>query len=685
MAVDVAARPARVSALAGLARVPSALALGSLVAAGTAARWLVAGWHATPYYFPDEYLYSALAEGIAREGLPTVHGVPAAFPALLQPLLTSPFWLAGDPALALALTQGLNALAVSLAAVPAYLLARTVGVGKGFSLAVAALAAAVPGGIFASFVLADPIAYPLALAAVWLAVRVATRPSGRAQAAFVAVAGLAVLARVQYAVLAFVLLAAVAAADGRRGLRALRPTLAVHGVGAIAAAVVGLGYYRGVLEFDVRPGALLLWAGRDAMVLAYGAGWILVPGALAGLVLALARPGRPAERAFATATAVLAGLLVLQSALYETNAPTDAVAKVHERYFFVLAPLLALAFALWARRGAPHRGPVALGALALLALSARVPLAEYTVAQGKADSPTLRAVYELGESVGIADASLAVAVLAALLSLGAAAAAYRPRLGVPSALAAALVASCSIGAGAYAFDRNASPEFMAGGLPSDARWVDRSGLGAVSLLALPRYEDGYAFLNLFWNRSVERVLLLEAPELDPFGNERVQVTSDGRLLAAGETVRSSLLVRTHGSQALFDGVEQVAAGPGMELLRPRGTPRLRLLAAGFYADGRLAPIAALTAWGGPVAVRVSLHAQEQAAVTIGDRRIALRAGERVQVELEVAPHPVGDVPRHRLGGHRTRRVAHLRRSSRRGAAPAAPAEKPRSRPARRGP
>jgi hypothetical protein len=636
MAVDVAARPVRVSALAWLARVPAALALGSLVAAGTAARWLVGGWHATPYYFPDEYLYSALAEGIARDGLPSVHGIPAAFPALLQPLLTAAFWLPGDPGLALALTQGLNALAVSLAAVPAYLLARTVGAGKGLSLVVATLAAAVPGAVFASFVLADPIAYPLALTAVWLAVRVATEPSGRAQAAFLAVAGLAVLARVQYAVLALVLLAAVVAVDGRRGLRALRPTLAVLGVGAVAAAVAGLGYYRGVLEFDVRPTALLVWAGRDAMVLAYSAGWILVPGALAGLVLALVRPGSRAERAFGAATAALAALLVLQSALYETNAPSEAVAKVHERYFFVVAPLLALAFGLWARRGAPHRAPVALGALALLAVSARVPLSGYTVGQGKADSPTLRAVYELGEVVGIADASLVVAALAALLSLGAVAGAYRPRLGTPTVLAAALAASCAIGAGAYAFDRNASPEFMAAGLPADARWVDRSGLGSVSLLVLPRSEDSYAFLNLFWNRSVGRVLLLGAPELDPFGNERVAVAPDGRLLAADETVRSPLLVQTHGSQAIFDGAELVAAGPGMELLRPRGTPRLRLLAAGFYADGRLAPISALSAWGEPVTVRLAFHAQEQAVVTVGDRRIALRAGERRAVDVEVA-------------------------------------------------
>lgn len=636
MAVDVAARPVRVPALARVARVPAALVLASLVAAGAAVRWLLAGWHVTPYYFPDEYLYSALAEGIAEGGLPTVRGVSAAFPALLQPLLTAPFWLPGDPELALALTQGLNAIAVSLAVVPAYLLARAVGAGRGGSLAVAAAAAAVPGAIFASFVLADPIAYPLVLTALWLAVRAAAAPSGRAQVAFLAVAGLAVLARAQYAVLVPALVAAVLAVDGRRGLRALRPTLVVLAAGALAAAVAGLGYYDRVLELDVRPGGLVAWAGKDAMVLAYAAGWIVVPGALAGLALALLRPQGRAERAFGAAAVTLAGLLVLQSALYETNAPTDAVAKVHERYFFVVAPLLVLAFVLWARRGAPHRRAVALGALAMLAVSARVPLSGYTVGQGKADSPTLRAVHELGEAVGLADASLAVAGLAAVLSLGAVAAAYRPRVGAPAALAAAVVAACALGAGAYAFDHRAAPAFRAGGAPADVRWVDRAGLGSVSLLVLPRPEPSYAFLNLFWNRSVDRVLLLGAPRLDPFGNEPVEVAADGRLLASGETVRSPLLVQTYGSQARFEGAELVEAGPGMELLRPRGTPRLRLLAAGFYADGRLAPLSSLTVWGPALTVRLAFRAERPAAVSVGETRIALRAGERRVVDVEVA-------------------------------------------------
>ena len=48
---------------------------------------------------------------------------------MLEPLLAAPFWLFHDPALAYRLTQAENALSMSLAAVPVYLLVRRLGGG----------------------------------------------------------------------------------------------------------------------------------------------------------------------------------------------------------------------------------------------------------------------------------------------------------------------------------------------------------------------------------------------------------------------------------------------------------------------------------------------------------------------------------------------------------------------------
>ena len=146
MALDVAVTragaPARPQPFARLIALPAALVLGVMVSLSAVVRFLLAIPHTTPLYFADEYIYSTLAHELATTGRPTIRGDAASFPALLEPILTAPFWLAGDPELALRLTQGLNAVAMSVAAVPIYLLARELGPGKGFGLAAAARGAA---------------------------------------------------------------------------------------------------------------------------------------------------------------------------------------------------------------------------------------------------------------------------------------------------------------------------------------------------------------------------------------------------------------------------------------------------------------------------------------------------------------------------------------------------------------
>ena len=104
---------------------------------------------------PDEYIYASISRSLAEHGRPLIRSAPAHFPAVLEPLAAAPFWLFHDPALAYRLTQMENALAMSLAAIPVYLLSRRVGLGAGLALVAAALAVASPDLFFASFVLAD--------------------------------------------------------------------------------------------------------------------------------------------------------------------------------------------------------------------------------------------------------------------------------------------------------------------------------------------------------------------------------------------------------------------------------------------------------------------------------------------------------------------------------------------------
>src|SRR5437764_767881 len=196
MAMEAATPGPAVPHAVPLARVralPLTLALGGLVGVSFALRLAAALAHATPLYFPDEYIYGTIARSIATTGKPAVRGIPAHFPALLEPPLAAPFWLTHGPELA---------------------------------------SRAPPG----------PSSLPMPL------------------------------------------------------------------------------------------GAALRWAATDTMMLAYSAGWILVPGALVGLAYALVRPRVRVERAFGAFVVFLALLLFLEAAVYAARGST----RYQERYLFTL-------------------------------------------------------------------------------------------------------------------------------------------------------------------------------------------------------------------------------------------------------------------------------------------------------------------------------------------------------------
>src|SRR5262249_24086243 len=144
VAVDVSfPRP---EGLTRAAAVPARLLLAGIVAVSFGLRFAAALVHTTPLYFPDEYIYSTIAPSPAPPGpgRPLFRGQPAPSPAMLEPLLAAPFWLTHDPAAAYRLTQAENALAMSLAAIPVYLLTRKLGAGAWMALAAGALTVASP-------------------------------------------------------------------------------------------------------------------------------------------------------------------------------------------------------------------------------------------------------------------------------------------------------------------------------------------------------------------------------------------------------------------------------------------------------------------------------------------------------------------------------------------------------------
>jgi hypothetical protein len=651
VAVDVAASradqeaPSAHGAFARVAAVPAWVWLAGIVLASFGGRLLAAGSRLTPYYLPDEYIYPSIARSLAEHGRPLIRGVGVHFPALLEPLVTAPVWLVTDnPLTAFRLTQGMHAVFFSLAAIPAYLLCRRLDLPRWIGIAVAALAVAVPDGVYASTMLADPLAYPLVLSAVYAGICAATDPSTRAQLGFAVFGTLAVAARIQYVVVPLAVLAAELVADRGNVLRAARRLwlglvlLVVPPV--VLLATLGsdrvLGVYANA-DRALHPMSILHWVGREAMLLTYSGGWAIIPGALVGLAFALFCSRRRGELVFAVTTGTLTVALLLEAAQI---ADTDSQ-RFQERYLFTLVPLLATAFGIYVKRGLPWRVPVGLLSAVLLLVAARVPLSGYAAAHNKDDSPTLWAVLRFEGLTSVGNGSLAIALIAAVLSIVAALVAFR-KLPAAVAVLASIAACCALSAGASSFDSRTS-QSLRGTLPEDIRWVDNSRLGDVDLLAPPGARREQSWQHLFWNTSVKRLLLLGSPPIDQFDAPRVRVARDGSLLVGGRTLRRPLLVQTYASTLQLTGVKRVRHELIFDLYRPVGTPRLRLLAAGRYADRWLAPRGAVTVWtkrGGMLTMTLSLPARTQLTplrlTTRGvNRLVRLRPGRRVRLSFRV--------------------------------------------------
>jgi hypothetical protein len=634
--VDSVARTQRSLELPRLAQL-TVPALVAITVASFLGRLLAGALRATPTYFPDEYMYSELGRSVVESGRLLVRDAPAHFPALVQPLVTAPAWLAGDVEVGYRIAQGLGALAMSLAAVPAFLLARRLGAGSGTALALAAFAVAVPDLLFASWIVAEPFAYPLVLGVVAVGVAALERPSPRLQLAFVALAGLAVATRAQFVVLPACFVVATVAMGSRerrvvRTLREQRLPLALFAFAGLAFAALGpgraLGLYGGVLDPRVELGALPEGVGVNTLVLLYASGWVLVPGALVGVILAFWRPRSRAELAFAALLVPLALALLWQAAVY------GDVGRAQERYTFYVLPLLALAFGLYAARGWPRRTAHALAAGGLVTVSALVPLAGYAAAEGKQQSPFLRAAAEVERIAGgTGNGSLVLAAMVLLLSAVVVAVSWRPRTATPVALGLALAATLAASVGAHAFDAGAAADVRAE-LPADVSWIDSAGVGEVALLASRGGEAGGNLDQLFWNRSLDRVLLLpEASPIDSFRAERVRIGRDGTLSTAAGPVRGPLLVEAYDATVRLQGARMIERSRAHELWQPAGRPRLQLQMVGRYHDGWLAAEGTIRLWpsasGASLRGRLTFRVSPPPTAPVGAVQFRLTAGEVV--------------------------------------------------------
>lgn len=643
MAVEAAAG-AQARALALARTVPLWAWLAALVALSTGVRYLLGRGMAAPWIMVDELIYSELAKSFAESGRFLVRGHETGAYGFVYPLLISPAW-ALFPAVpdAYAAAKAINGLVMSLAAVPAFLLARRV-VGPVLALAAAALAVAVPPMLYTGTLMTENAFYPAFLLAAWALVAWLERPTpGRT----LLVAGaflLAYLARAQAIALVPAVLTAPLLLAGRRALARYRLMYAL--VGLSAGLVVAVQALRGASPAGVL-GAYEV-ASRSRYTASGIARWLLyhwseltlavgvVPVA-AFLALALAaRRLPPPQRAFLAGAAALAFWLVLEVAAFAS----EHALRVEERDMFYVAPLFLIALLVWAEQG-PRRPllPAAAAACAAAALPGFLPYRELIGLPAVSDTPALLPLWSLADA-GLGLDQVRLVVVLASVAAGALFLVLPRRyaLLLPLLVAAYFAAAHKPIDGKW---RRASQlNLFAGITAAHPDWIDRR-LGPEAEVAViwSGSTDRYAiWQNEFFNRSLRRFYHTGSPLAGDLPEAPLSVDPRTGLMRGrdGRTVRAEHVL-TDGSLALAGRVVAEDARKGMVLYRVGGPLRQLARVAGLYPQdtwsGRTVSYRRLSCRGGRLAVEL----QSDPALFRRPNTVTALVGGRQAARVSVPP------------------------------------------------
>ena len=502
--------------------------------------WLARGMLG-PFIMVDELIYSELARSFAAGDGFQVRDVPATGFSLVYPVLISPaYWLFDSLPDSYAAVKTLNSLYMSLAAVPAYLLARRV-LGKGLSLAAAVLAVAVPSLVYTGTVMTENVYYPLFLTTALLFVLVLEWATPARQLALVALLGVLFATRVQAVAFLPALVAAPAlvALLGRRPLwpaylrlRFLYGVLVGGGL-----LLFGVQLARGQ-SLDDLLGAYAIVGDRSYEVSTVARFFVyhvaeldlylgVLPFAALVLMTLLARRLEPELAPFLAVAVTLSASVFLVVATFAS----EFANRIQERNTFAVAPFFLIALLVvvdrgWVRRSWLPAGVVTASVLLLLTL----PFDDRFINTG-AISDTL-AFLPIWSAYGSLlfdsiDASvLAGGALAALLCV------FVPRrwaLLLPAVLLLFFVGfSRNVWSGERGFKQASAGALFQGIRLGERDWIDRDVPSGAQVAVVWRgVADRFVVnQNEFFSRAVGPVYYIGGPT--PGGLAETEVTIDER-------------------------------------------------------------------------------------------------------------------------------------------------------------
>lgn len=591
----------------------------------------------------DELLYVKLAHSIAEtlSPVPHVHGQYTPVFSLLFPLLFAPF--VGLLSMPDAFQAGhlLNAFLMASAAIPAYLLVRSLALPRLAGYVVAALTVSVPWLGMSMLLWTEAAAYPAFLWAILGIHRATIAPSGRNDVLALAGLALAFIGRTQFIFLVGVLPAVVLLHELRyargpslaelgrtlkgmaRSHRALGLAYTALGAGAVLLAAsrgidAALGSYATTASGELWPAGAWVqtWRHLAAVTVAIG----IVPLVLAAgwAVASALRPSRPELHAFA-----LIVLLVVPAIFLITGSFTARFAggALQDRYAFYAVPLLFTGMAaclLDMRRRWPA---VAAAGVGFFLISDHVTYeaaarTDFFASPSTWFWPVLDGrSYALGARLGIEHLSAVTVVGIVTLALAAGLAALlrwrRPGAGILLAVALPLLAFCLaetryvLARGVY--DTGGGTQ-ATGAIPMSERdWIDKVLPAGADAAIVPTFvgDDGFVTQRAwwqaeFWNKRVTRTIRANGSgSYTPFPSTRMSVdVRDGRIHAE-EEVPYLVVARTDRRFGLV--ADQLASGAAsLELIEPARPYRAAWTSLGIIDDG-------WTVWDEERRVGVRLH------------------------------------------------------------------------------
>jgi len=512
-----------------LRRDSPAVLLAALVAVSTLLRFWAAYRIPTPWIAPDELIYAELGRSLYAHGTLALLGHRTSFFSLVYPALAGGPLSLSNVALGYTLLKAVQALVMSLAAVPVYLWSRRL-VPARLALLPAALTLAVPGLVYSGLILTEVAFYPLLVLAAWAMAEALVRPTVARQALFVAALLVALATRLQAVALVPAFLTALAF-DRRKALR-VWPTLAAFAVAAAgwagwqlrnggpASKLLGAYQAAGEVHYTVRDSARFVLYHLGDVVLFTG----LFP-VCALALLALLAPRSDEERAYVGVAVGTTLWLTAEVGVFASR----HVGHLAERNLFALAPILFLALAVWLDRGA-LRPPVRTALVALAAFGAilALPIATFVSAATIPDAPTLIPLQRLHVHAPGVSLELVLDLVAAAAAAAFALVRRRFAWVLPLVLLAGL-AGASISAGRVVAAE--ATLVQPGTLGKHRRWIDAVAPGPVTYLYTGDVYWNSVWESIFWNRRVRTVYdLLSAAVPGGIPQDSLGPLEDGTLV-----------------------------------------------------------------------------------------------------------------------------------------------------------